>query len=139
MGARIRGGSCDRSALPAPLDSGDVAERFDRGDRVRCWLCARYLGDCHVSNGRHARGNDQPTLAIVTHGVYRFTRNPIYLGMVLGQTGLAIGFDSLWILGTLIPYYLVLRYGVVAREEAYLARKFGGVYLDYKSRVRRWL
>ena len=81
----------------------------------------------------------KPTLAIVTHGPYGFTRNPIYLGMFLGQTGLAIGFDSLWILVMLIPFYLVLRYGVVAREEAYLARKFGGVYLDYKSRVRRWL
>jgi protein-S-isoprenylcysteine O-methyltransferase Ste14 len=39
----------------------------------------------------------------------------------------------------LIPFYLVLRYGVVAREEAYLERKFGDVYSDYKSRVRRWL
>ena len=81
----------------------------------------------------------KPTMAIVTHRPYRLTRNPIYLGMFLGQTGLAIGFDSLWILAMLIPFYLVLRYGVVAREEAYLARKFGGVYLEYKSRVRRWL
>jgi protein-S-isoprenylcysteine O-methyltransferase Ste14 len=81
----------------------------------------------------------KPTLAIATHGPYRFTRNPIYLSMFLGQTGLAIGFDSLWILAMPIPFYLVLRYGVVAREEAYLARKFGGVYLEYKSRVRRWL
>ena len=81
----------------------------------------------------------EPTMAIATHGPYRFTRNPIYLGMFLGQTGLAIGFDNPWILAILIPFYLVLRYGVVAREEAYLARKFGGVYLDYKSRVRRWL
>jgi protein-S-isoprenylcysteine O-methyltransferase Ste14 len=39
----------------------------------------------------------------------------------------------------LIPFYFVLRYGVVAREEAYLERKFGDVYSDYKSRVRRWL
>jgi protein-S-isoprenylcysteine O-methyltransferase Ste14 len=81
----------------------------------------------------------EPTMAIVTHGPYRFTRNPIYLGMFLGQTGLAIGFDSLWILATLIPFYLVIRYGVVAREEAYLERKFGYGYSDYKSRVRRWL
>ena len=81
----------------------------------------------------------KPTMAIVTHGPYRFTRNPIYLGMFLGQTGLAIGFNNLWILAMLIPFYLVLRYGVVAREEAYLEHKFGDVYSDYKSRVRRWL
>jgi protein-S-isoprenylcysteine O-methyltransferase Ste14 len=81
----------------------------------------------------------EPTMAIVTQGPYRFTRNPIYLGMFLGQTGLAIGFDNPWILAMLIPFYLVLRYGVVAREEAYLERKFGYVYSDYESRVRRWL
>src|SRR5262249_48840277 len=70
---------------------------------------------------------------------YRFTRNPIYLAMVLGLIGLAIAFDSLWILATLVLFYLVIRYGVVAREEAYLERKFGGVYLGYKSPARRWL
>src|SRR5207245_3120611 len=43
------------------------------------------------------------------------------------------------ILATLVLFYLVIRYGVVAREEAYLERKFGDVYLGYKSRVRRWL
>lgn len=81
----------------------------------------------------------QPTTAIVANGPYRFTRNPIYLGMFLGQTGFAIGFNSAWLLITLVAFYFVLRYGVIAREEAYLERKFGGVYLDYKSRVRRWL
>jgi protein-S-isoprenylcysteine O-methyltransferase Ste14 len=81
----------------------------------------------------------KPTTTIVSSGPYRFTRNPIYLGMFLGQLGLAVGFNSLWILVMLIPFYFVLRYGVVAREEAYLERKFGGVYLGYKSRVRRWL
>ncbi|HKX09697.1 MAG TPA: isoprenylcysteine carboxylmethyltransferase family protein [Stellaceae bacterium] len=81
----------------------------------------------------------KPTTAIVTYGPFAFTRNPIYLGMFLGQVGLAVGFDSLWILAMLLPFYLVIRYGVVAREEAYLERKFGSAYLDYKSRTRRWL
>ena len=81
----------------------------------------------------------KPTTAIVTHGPFGFTRNPIYLGMFLSQIGLAVGFDSLWILAMLVPFYLVIRYGVVAREEAYLERKFGGVYLNYKSHTRRWL
>jgi protein-S-isoprenylcysteine O-methyltransferase Ste14 len=59
--------------------------------------------------------------------------------MFLGQTGIAIGFDNLWVLAMLAPFYLVIRSGVVAREEAYLERKFGAVYLGYKSRVRRWI
>lgn len=82
---------------------------------------------------------NMPTTAIVQAGPYRFTRNPIYLGMFLGLVGLAIAFDSLWLLGTLVPFAFVIRYGVVAREEAYLERKFGDAYRHYRARVRRWL
>jgi protein-S-isoprenylcysteine O-methyltransferase Ste14 len=81
----------------------------------------------------------KPTTTIVANGPYRSTRNPIYTGMLIGQTGLAIGFNNLWILAMLAPFYLVIRYGVIAREEAYLERKFAAAYLSYKSRVRRWL
>jgi protein-S-isoprenylcysteine O-methyltransferase Ste14 len=80
-----------------------------------------------------------PTTTIVDAGPYRFTRNPIYLGMIVGLIGLAIAFDSLWLLVALVPVALVIRHGVVAREEAYLERKFGDVYRRYRSRVRRWL
>ena len=80
-----------------------------------------------------------PTTTIVGTGPYRFTRNPIYLGMVLGLIGLAIALNSLWLLLTLVPFALAIRYGVVAREEAYLERKFGDVYRRYRAHVRRWL
>src|SRR5215471_8825066 len=58
--------------------------------------------------------------------------------MFLGLIGLAVAFDNLWLLMMLVPFALVIRYGVVAREEAYLERKFGDVYRGYRSRVRRW-
>lgn len=80
-----------------------------------------------------------PSTTIVEAGPYRFTRNPIYLGMVLGLIGLAIAFNSLWLLMALVPFALVIRYGVITREEAYLERKFGDVYRRYRARVRRWL
>ena len=82
---------------------------------------------------------NMPTTSIVDTGPYRFTRNPIYLGMTLGLVGLAIAFDSLWLLAMLVPFLVAIRYGVVAREEAYLERKFGEVYRRYRARVRRWL
>jgi protein-S-isoprenylcysteine O-methyltransferase Ste14 len=82
---------------------------------------------------------NKPTTSIVDTGPYRFTRNPIYLGMMLGLAGLAIAFDSFWLLLTLVPFAFVIRYGVVAREEAYLERKFGELYRRYRIRVRRWL
>lgn len=82
---------------------------------------------------------NRPTTTIVEDGPYRFTRNPIYLGMFLGLIGLAIAFGTLWLLVMLVPFALVIRYGVVAREEVYLERKFGDVYRGYRARVRRWL
>ena len=53
------------------------------------------------------------------------------------QIGLATAFDSLWLLAMLVPF--ALRYGLVAREEAYLGHKFSDAYRGYCSRVRRWL
>jgi protein-S-isoprenylcysteine O-methyltransferase Ste14 len=82
---------------------------------------------------------NRPTTAIVATGPYRFSRNPIYTAMLIGQVGVAIYFDNAWQFVTAIPFIAALRYGVIAREEAYLERKFGSLYLDYKARVRRWL
>ena len=76
---------------------------------------------------------NRPTIAIVESGPYRFTRNPIYLGMFAGLIGLGIAFDNPWLLLTLVPFALVIRYGVVAREEAYLERMFGDVYRGYRA------
>jgi protein-S-isoprenylcysteine O-methyltransferase Ste14 len=80
-----------------------------------------------------------PSTTIVDAGPYGFTRNPIYVSMMLALAGLAIAFNSLWLLLTLAIFAAVIRYGVVAREEAYLDRKFGDAYRSYRARVRRWL
>ena len=80
-----------------------------------------------------------PSSALVDTGPFAFSRNPIYCGMVLGIAGAAIAADTLWIILGLAIWYPVMRYGVIGREEAYLERRFGAPYLDYKSRVRRWL
>jgi protein-S-isoprenylcysteine O-methyltransferase Ste14 len=97
------------------------------------------MGHRHYHQGRFERPDQPATTTIVESGPYRSTRNPIYLGMFLGLIGLAIGFDDLWLLMVLVPFALVIHYGVAAREEAYLERRFGNVYRGYRSRVRRWL
>lgn len=81
----------------------------------------------------------EPTSAVVTSGIYRFSRNPIYVGMTLLYLGIAVMADGAWTAAMLIPILAIMRYGVVAREEAYLERKFGDAYRDYKAAVRRWL
>lgn len=82
---------------------------------------------------------DRPTTALVVTGVYRFSRNPLYIALALVYAGIALAADSLWALAFLVPTLVVVRYGVIAREEAYLERKFGDDYRRFKAQVRRWL
>jgi len=80
-----------------------------------------------------------PTTRIVAHGLYRFSRNPMYLGFALCTFGLAILVDSAWMLLALPIGLVLVDRIVITREERYLERKFGDEYLNYKRRVRRWL
>jgi len=80
-----------------------------------------------------------PTTALVIRGLYHYSRNPIYIALSLVHLGVAVAVDSPWIAATLPIVLIVIRYGVIAREEAYLEAKFGQAYRDYKARVRRWL
>jgi protein-S-isoprenylcysteine O-methyltransferase Ste14 len=80
-----------------------------------------------------------PTTALVIDGPYRWSRNPVYLAFALVQVGLALWANSGWLLLTLAPTLLIVRYGVIAREEAYLARRFGAAYQAYAAGVRRWV
>jgi protein-S-isoprenylcysteine O-methyltransferase Ste14 len=81
----------------------------------------------------------RPTTAIVTRGAYRITRNPMYVGMLLLYLAVAIAADSVVTLVLAVPLLVVIRYGVIAREERYLEAKFGEDYRRYKAGVRRWI
>jgi protein-S-isoprenylcysteine O-methyltransferase Ste14 len=109
---------------------------------VGVFVLALALGAWAIVTMTRAGSNvptNRPTTTIVENGPYRFTRNPIYLGMFIGLAGLAVAFDTLWLLLMLVLFTFLIRFGVVSREEAYLDRKFGDVYRGYRSRVRRWL
>jgi protein-S-isoprenylcysteine O-methyltransferase Ste14 len=82
---------------------------------------------------------NEPTCTLVTTGIHRWTRNPIYLGMFLMYGGIGIAAQSAWILILTLPLIVTIRYGVVAREEAYLERRFGDAFREYKTRTRRWV
>ena len=81
----------------------------------------------------------KPTTALVVRGPYRFTRNPMYVALAALYLGLTLLVNDVWPL-VLLPVVLALvQWRVIAREEAYLARKFGDQYRAYKARVRRWI
>jgi protein-S-isoprenylcysteine O-methyltransferase Ste14 len=81
----------------------------------------------------------KPTTAIVSDGVFRFSRNPLYLSMTLLYISISLLFNALWALLLLLPLLVIVQIGVIQREEVYLERKFGDEYLRYKSQVRRWM
>ena len=81
----------------------------------------------------------QAATTLVRSGVYRFTRNPMYLGMLLTYAGVALALQSPTAGLLLLPLILVIDRAVVAREETYLARRFGPDYERYRGEVRRWL
>ena len=80
-----------------------------------------------------------PTSALVTEGPFRFSRNPIYLAYTVGYVGFGCLVNSLWVLLLLPVALTAIHFGFIAREERYLARKFGARYAVYAARVRRWL
>lgn len=81
----------------------------------------------------------RPARVVVVEGPYRWTRNPMYLGMLSLSLGLALLVDSLWALLASALFFLVLDGWVIPREERYLTRRFGNDYRAYCRQVSRWL
>jgi len=82
---------------------------------------------------------NKPTTMIVVTGPYRFTRNPIYSGFIAIYFGVTFLANALWPVFLFPIVLVVMHYGVIKREEKYLEGKFGKEYLEYKSKVRRWV
>jgi protein-S-isoprenylcysteine O-methyltransferase Ste14 len=81
----------------------------------------------------------QPTLKLAESGPYGWTRNPIYLAMVVGFLGAAFAVDTLWLLALWPVLIATLHWGVILREERYLDGLFGEAYGAYCQKVRRWI
>lgn len=81
----------------------------------------------------------KPSTTVVTGGPYRLSRNPIYVALTAISAGIALWANSAWMLGLILPTLVIMRIGVIDREERYLEAKFGDDYRSYKARVRRWL
>ena len=81
----------------------------------------------------------RPSPELLVVGIYRHTRNPMYLGITLFQLGLGIALDNVWIAGFAPLALVIVHFLAVRPEEAYLTEKFGESYLRYRASVRRYL
>lgn len=125
---RLVGGSADRWPL---VVAGTLL--LAAGLLVIAWGLATFLRARTAIMPHHSASR------LVTHGPYRFTRNPMYLGMTLLYLGLAVRANMGWPV-LLLPVVLwTLHRLVISREERYLSSAFGAAYDDYRHRVRRWI
>jgi protein-S-isoprenylcysteine O-methyltransferase Ste14 len=123
---------------PFPIPRADL-HRVIAGTLILVGIAVFAAGIRTFSSAGTPVQGTRPTQALVTTGIHGWSRNPIYLGMFLVYCGIGVAVRSPSILILTLPLAIVIRYGVVAREEAYLERRFGDTYRDYMSRVRRWL
>ena len=126
-------------SLPFPLPGTDLVHWIIGGLLILVGLALFAAGIRNFLRAGTPVPTNEPTRTLVATGIYGWTRNPIYLGMFLVYVGIGIAAQSPWILILTLPLAITIRYGVVAREEAYLERRFGDVYREYKTRVRRWI
>jgi protein-S-isoprenylcysteine O-methyltransferase Ste14 len=125
--------------LPLALPGTALMQWMAGGGLILVGVAIMAAGARNFSRSATPVPSNQPVRVLVTSGIHGWSRNPIYIGMFLVYAGIGIAADSQWILILALPLAIALRYGVVAREEAYLERRFGDAYRDYKARVRRWL
>jgi protein-S-isoprenylcysteine O-methyltransferase Ste14 len=81
----------------------------------------------------------KPSTTIVSNGIYRYTRNPMYLSMALLLIAVSVLISNIWILILTPVFIIVIQKGVIEREERYLEGKFGTEYTSYKKSTRRWI
>jgi len=81
----------------------------------------------------------QPTLKIITTGVFSISRNPLYLGGIGILVGLALALNLPWAIVLLLPAIVVCHYILIAPEEQYLRERFGEEYRLYTEKVYRWI
>lgn len=82
---------------------------------------------------------NKPTTKFIVEGSFRFTRNPLYLALLLVMVCVAVGANSAWHLIAFVILFLFFNFGIVIKEEQYLENSFGEEYIQYKNRVRRWI
>lgn len=76
---------------------------------------------------------------LITYGPYRYTRNPMYVGMVAGLFGAAVWVGTLPLYAAALIYFCLFNFVIIPFEEGKLHRIFGDEYAAYRRAVRRWL
>lgn len=106
---------------------------------VLAGVTAVVLAKYGLKNAGQPAAPGKPTTQVVETGIYRFSRNPLYLGLVVVLVGLGLSVNIAWWTILTLPMFFALQHLLIIPEEQYLLGRFGEQYATYMSRVRRWL
>ncbi len=136
----IAGWALDRYIIAVPLTYPNATALLAVGTSLVA--IGVVLAACGIITFRIARTSVIPhhsASRLVTAGPYRFTRNPMYTGLVISYIGATALLHTLWPLVLLPLVIAIMIRFVILREERYLSDAFGADYSAYRSRVRRWV
>ncbi len=128
----------DRKVMPLPLAWGAGQDLLGwagvaLGLFLLAWTLVVFLRHHTTVNPYKAASH------LVTHGPFRFSRNPIYVGDWCIYLGVMLLLQTWWPLAFLPLVWLIIRFGVIRHEERHLEARFGDAYRQFKAQVRRWL
>ncbi len=83
-------------------------------------------------------GPGNQTTSLIQSGLFKYSRNPIYLGVIFIIPAIGLIISSIWLILTIIPCFCMLKKILIEPEEKYLLGKFSGEYVDYCKKVGRW-
>ena len=141
LGALMIGAVAD-TVWPASLDVLITAPKLILGAGLILFVGGVFMFISAVQQFTRAGTSVQtsePVACLVIDGVYRLSRNPIYVGFSCVMAGLGLVWDNPWVLVLLAPVILTMHFGVILREETYLTNKFGDAYKEFMLTTRRWL
>jgi len=137
-GAAFAAGMLLHRAAPLDIPGRPASSRVGVAVLV-AGLALNFAGVATVLARRTTIVPHHPVRTLLTGGVYRISRNPMYTGLAITVAGGALVAGTWWPLVLLPPAVLAVRELAIKPEEAYLLERFGSVYADYQLRVRRWL
>lgn len=97
------------------------------------------LAKVQFSKAKQPSAPGKPTTDLVQNGIFQYSRNPLYLGLIIVLAGLSIAFNIPWWAILTGPIVGLVQWALIVPEERYLAERFGDEYFVYASRVRRWM
>ena len=138
LGTLLHGLALDR-LRPLPLGwRSDVPARLAGGALLAAGAAIVVAGIRNFARAATPVPGHLPARVLVTTGIHAWSRNPIYVGMFAVYAGAGLAAASPWSAALALPVAALMRYRVVAREEAWLEERFGDDYRGYRARVRRW-